>query len=86
MRNKQGADFNKIDDLRGFFHDIDTSFDQHKSVISFLFQSALSMFSKMVLEDIIHNLCRKKDVLHIRQGILLFNNGEECEVEMVISL
>ena len=74
MRNKQRADFNEINDLRSFFHDIDTSFNQHKGIIGLLFKSALSMFSKVILKDIIHNLCRKENVLHIGQGILLFDN------------
>ena len=57
MRDKEGADFNEVNDLRNFFHSVDTSFNKHESIVGFLFQSVFSMFRKMVFEDIVHDLC-----------------------------
>jgi len=57
MRNKERADFDEVNDLRDFFHGINTSFDKHESVVRFLFQGVFSMFRKMIFQDIIHDLC-----------------------------
>jgi len=57
VRNEERADFDKINDLRNFFHGVDTSFDKHESIVGFLFQGVLSMFRKVIFQDIIHNLC-----------------------------
>ena len=57
MRDKEGTDFNKVNDLRNFFHGVDTSFNKHKSIVGFLFQSVFSMFRKMIFKDVVHDLC-----------------------------